>query len=269
MKVLKLIAYCILFSNAIWSQERILNGQIIADSIASREVNVVNLNSKQGTVNLKNGNFQISAKAGDTIFFSSLQYEPHQITVVAEDFTEVKNVYLHPLINELEGVNLSNVDLTGFLNKDVEVIENQGYYNASSLGFPVIKNRSTLAERRLYTAGNQLIWSKPTTVPNLTISVDRVMNEISGKMAMLRRQRINEIEKMSLEKAYSIFNNKFYTDELGISENLIEDFLYFCVTFKSFSRLIEEEKKTLDLIEFLIEKSTAYKVFKELDNEQN
>ena len=269
MKVLNLIVCCALFSNVIWSQEKNLKGQIIADSIAFREINVVNLNSKQGTVNLKNGYFQISAKAGDTISFSSLQYEPQQITVVAEDFTEVKNVYLHPLINELDGVNLSNVDLTGFLNKDVEVIETQEYYNASSLGFPVIKNRSTLAERRLYTAGNQLIWSKPTTVPNLTISVDRVMNEVSDKMAMLRRQRINEIEKMSLEKAYSIFNSKFYTDELGISENLIEDFLYFCVTFKSFSRLIKKEKKTLDLIEFLIEKSTAYKVFKELDNEQN
>ena len=127
-----------------WSQEKNLKGQIIADSIAFREVNVVNLNSKRGTVNQKDGYFEISAKAGDTIFFSSLQYEP-----------------------------------------------------------------------------------------------------------------------------YPIFNSKFYTDELGISENLIEDFLYFCVTFKSFSRLIEEEKKTLDLIEFLIEKSTAYKVFKELDNEQN
>lgn len=243
MKVLKLIAYCILFSNAIWSQERILNGQIIADSIASREVNVVNLNSKQGTVNLKNGNFQISAKAGDTIFFSSLQYEPHQITVVAEDFTEVKNVYLHPLINELEGVNLSNVGLTGFLNKDVEFIETQRYYNASSLGFPVIKNRSTLAERRLYTAGNQLIWSKPTIVPNLTISVDRVLNEFSGKMAMLRRQRINEIEKMSLEKAYSIFSSSFYTDELGISENLIEDFYISVLLLKAFQDLLSRKRK--------------------------
>jgi hypothetical protein len=74
---------------------------------------------------------------------------------------------------------------------------------------------------------------------------------------------------MSLEKANSIFSSSFYTDDLEIPENLIEDFLYFCITFKSFSKLIEEEKKTLDLIEFLIEKSTAYKVFKEFDNEQN
>ena len=79
MKVLKLIAYCILFSNAMWSQEKNLKGQIIADSIAFREVNVVNLNSKRGTVNQKDGYFEISAKAGDTIFFSSLQYEPYPI----------------------------------------------------------------------------------------------------------------------------------------------------------------------------------------------
>lgn len=248
----------LLISSFTWAQEENFSGKIIADSIAYREVNVVNLNSKQGTVNLKNGYFEISAKAGDIIFFSSLQYEPYQITVTAEDFKNEKKIYLLPLINELEEVKVSNINLTGLLSKDVEAIETQPYLDASNFGLPVVKNRSTLAQRRVYTA---------TTSGGGIVPLDPIINYFSGRLAMVYRQRDYEIEKSLMEKAYYIFPLDFYTQELQVPENLVEDFLYYCATFKPFPDLIVKEMQTLDLVQFLKQKSVDYIKLKEINNE--
>ncbi|MDT0293217.1 carboxypeptidase-like regulatory domain-containing protein [Mesonia ostreae] len=252
-----LIAF-LLFSGAIYAQKRVFSGKIIADSISIREVNVVNLNSKKGTINNANGRFQISAKAGDTLFFSSLQYEPYQITVAAEDFTGEKRIYLLPLVNELEEVNISDLYLTGLLDKDVETIETQPYLNAASFGLPVVKNRSTLAERRIYTA---------TITGGGIIPIDPIINYFSGRLAMVYRQLDYENEKAAMEKAYYIFPIDFYTEELKIPEALIEDFIYYCIGFKPFKDLIVKEKPTLALIKFLKETAMSYHKFKEINIE--
>ncbi|MDQ7917483.1 hypothetical protein RBU60_07845 [Mesonia sp. MT50] len=249
----------LLFSGVSWAQKRVFSGKIIADSISFREVNVVNLNSKQGTINQANGKFKISAKAGDSLFFSSLQYEPYQITVVAEDFKGEKRIYLLPLVNELEEVNISDLNLTGLLQKDVETIETQPYLNAASFGLPVVRNRSTLAERRIYTA---------TITGGGIIPVDPIINYFSGRLAMVYRQLDYEKEKGLMEKAYYIFPIDFYTEELEIPEPLIEDFLYYCISFKPFKELIVKEKPTLALIEFLKENAISYQKFKEIEDEQ-
>lgn len=246
------------FSGFTWAQKGVFSGKIIADSISFREVNVVNLNSKQGTINQSNGRFQISAKVGDSLFFSSLQYELYQITVVAEDFTKEKKIYLLELVNELEEVNISDLHLTGLLARDVETIETQPYFNAASFGLPVVKNRSTLAERRIYTA---------TITGGGIIPIDPIINYFSGRLAMVYRQLDYENEKAAMEKAYAIFPVDFYTEELHIPENLIEDFLYFCNGFKPFKDLIVKEKPTLALIRFLKETAIDYHKFKEIEIE--
>jgi len=108
----------------------------------------------------------------------------------------------------------------------------------------------------LYLLFSGAVWSKEKEVYGqiITGSISfrevHVVNEISGKMTMLRCQRKYEIKKSIVEKVYPIFPNSFYTDELGFPENLIEDFLYFCITFKSFSRLLKKKKQTLELIQF-------------------
>ncbi|MGO1585674.1 MAG: hypothetical protein ACTH6S_03695 [Mesonia sp.] len=191
------------------------------------------------------------------MFFSSLQYEPYQITVAAQDFTKEKKIYLFPLINELEEVNISNLNLIGLLDKDVETIETQPYLNAASFGLPVVKNRSTLAERRIYTA----------TTGGGIIPVDPIINYFSGRLAMVYRQLDYEKEKGLMEKAYYIFPIDFYTEELQIPEPLIEDFLYYCIGFKPFKELIVKEKPTLALIGFLKETAISYQKFKEIDDE--
>ena len=59
-------------------------GKIVADSISFTQVNIVNLTQKLGTVNAKSGEFSIDAKIGDEVMFSSVQYEPYQVTISKE-----------------------------------------------------------------------------------------------------------------------------------------------------------------------------------------
>ena len=115
-----------------FSQEQ-FQGQIIADSIGFTQVNIVNLTQKIGTVNNTKGEFIIDAEEGDKIMFSSVQYEPYQITVTLDILQQTDNkIYLFRLVNELEEVNISNIDLTGNLVEDAANIKTKPFFNSTS-----------------------------------------------------------------------------------------------------------------------------------------
>ncbi len=233
-----------------FSQEQ-FQGQIIADSIAFTQVNIVNLNQELGTTNNSQGEFVIDAEVGDEVIFSSVQYEPYQITVTQEMLQQKDNIiYLFPLVNELEEVKISDIDLSGDLNKDANSIETNPFFDPKKHGLPVnTKPKPTTAQRRIYTA----------STGGGIIPLDPVINTITGRMAMLYRQRDYEIEKNLMVKAYNSRPLDFFIIDLGIPEDLVEDFLYYCVTFKPFKELIVQKENTFKLSEFYKEKAKAYK----------
>jgi len=51
---------------------------------------------------------------------------------------------------------------------------------------------------------------------------------------------------------------------LGLSEDLISDFMYYCAEDKYFENLLENSKR-LSLLEFFQEKAKLYKALKEVD----
>jgi len=241
----------LLFSAASFAQDR-FSGKIIADSIAFTQVNIVNLTQELGTTNNSTGEFVIDAGVGDEVIFSSVQYEPYQITVTSAMLQQKKNiVYLFPLVNELEEVKISDIDLSGDLNKDANRIETSPFFDPKDHGLPVnTKPKPTTAQRRIYTA---------TTSGGGIIPLDPIINAISGRLAMVYRQRDYEIDKNLMVKAYNSRPLEFFVIDLDIHEDLIEDFLYYCVTFKPFRELIVQKENTFKLSEFYKEKAKAYK----------
>ncbi|WP_299442109.1 hypothetical protein [uncultured Aquimarina sp.] len=251
-----LIVILLFMSTNIFGQSQRLKGVIVADSLEGFAINIVNYTKKIGTTNDERGAFEIPAAVNDSIIFSSVQYEVISIIVSERDLDNQNfQLKLYPVIQKLDQVNVSNINLSGSIEKDTKDIKVTPVVNNKTLGLPYkdIK-QPTRAERRIYTA----------TASNGILSVDRIINTISGKLKKLKNNKAIEDLKTLIQKGEQSFSTTFFVDALELPENLITDFMYYCAEDDYFKNLLENSKK-ISLLEFFKQKAISYKKHKEID----
>ncbi|GGX21539.1 hypothetical protein [Aquimarina muelleri] len=242
----------ILLSLSVYGQSEILKGKIIADSLQGYAINIVNFTKKTGTTNDENGFFEIPANPGDSIVFSSVQYQIRSIIVHKNQFLENGfTVVLTPVIQQLDQVKVSNVELSGYLDADLKTLDLSPFVDNQILGLPFSdKPQPTLAQRRIYTARSGIL--------------DLPINYLNGKLKKLKKiKAIDDLNKI-VQKGETTFDPSFFINELKLPENLIPDFMYYCAKDDYFKNRIENSNK-LTLVEFFQKKVISYKKHKELD----
>jgi hypothetical protein len=87
------------------------------------EVNIVNINQVVGTSTNDNGEFEISAKANDTLHLSYLGYKSIKVRVT-NDWIKFGNtkIEMTELALALEEVTVKQLELTGYLEVDIQQI---------------------------------------------------------------------------------------------------------------------------------------------------
>lgn len=108
-----------------------------ADSKPLESVNIVNLNQVIGTTTNSKGEFEISAKANDTLHFSYLGFKSIKVRVT-NDWLKFgsSNIELTELALALEEVVVNQLKLTGYLEVDIKqvpAINNNYRYSISGL----------------------------------------------------------------------------------------------------------------------------------------
>ncbi|MBJ6368356.1 carboxypeptidase-like regulatory domain-containing protein [Snuella sedimenti] len=108
-----------------------------ADGSFLESVNIVNLNQVIGTTTNNEGEFQISAKANDTLHFSYLGFKSIKVRVTNDwiKFGDSK-IELTELALALEEVVVNQLRLTGYLEVDIKqvpIINNNYRYSISGL----------------------------------------------------------------------------------------------------------------------------------------
>ncbi len=249
MKHFYLIFLLLLTSFSVLAQD-IFKGYIIADSIGETQVNIVNLNQKTGVVNNNKGQFSIAAKVGDSLVFSSVQYEPYAIQIKAGQLDKMNYIYLYTIVNKLEEVQLSNISLSGDLTQDTKKIETY-VFDPSKFGLPVSTGKvRTIEEKRLYTA---------QTGGAIGVLID----VISGRMAMLKRQvEYQKLENL-IRKARQKLGDNFFTESLALPHEKIDDFLYFLENTDATFVHKTKNLNNLEWIDYLKSKLTAFHNFTE------
>lgn len=202
--------------------EKILHGKIVAETGLVAGVNIVNLVNEKSTTSDSNGNFFILAKADDLLVLSSVNLE-YQRRIIDEDDLKSDQIIIKMTskITQLEEV---------IVNKYPEI-------NAVSLGISAkgIK-KYTPAERRLYTANS---------TPG-----DALLNLLSGRTAMLKKEIEVEKKERSLVLFEALFEDDFYTKNLKIPANYVKGFQYYCIEDAKISEVLKSKNKTK--IEFLL-----------------
>lgn len=233
------------------ASEKILHGKIIVESGNPAGVTIINLVNEKSTVSDNNGDFFILTKAEDLLVFSSVNLEYHRRIIDEDDLkNELVIIKMTAKVTELEEV---------IVNRRPEI-------NAVSLGIsPRGIKKYTPAERRLKTAGD----FKPIHLLQIlggSMPVDPLINAISGRTAMLKRELEVEKKERLLILFNSLFAETYFSNTLKIPSDYIKGFQYYCIEDGKFSEALKSKNKTK--IEFLVVPlATKYKKIIANENE--
>lgn len=242
---MRFLIICLLLPILSFSQT-ILKGEI-ANSGDNEGIHVFNKTYQKYTITDKKGGFEIPVRINDTVVFSAIQYKLKHLIITSELIKEqLLFVLLEMNVNELDEVFIKP-KLSGNLLSDSQKIKTRDLITAKTLGLPnahVIP--PTQEERKLYTA----------THGGGLVSVDAIINAISGRTKMLKKQ-LKLAKKSKLENTvYSSFSQTM-VESFSIPEDKVYDFLYYASSDELFVQIVKT-KSNIIIYDFIQAKSKSY-----------
>lgn len=218
---INLLSFCLILISAIslaqTTGEKLLHFKIIAAGATVDGVNVLNIVNQQHTISDQNGEFYINAKFDDLLVITAVNLEIKRKLIEEEDLqSDLISIKMIPKNTELE---------------EVKVNEYANITSASVGIVPKNQKKYTPAERKLYTAQSGIL--------------DPVLNWMSGRTTMLKKEVIVEKKEMLLVKLDGQFEDQYYTHELKIPQEYIKGFHYYLIENDEFAKALLAKNKTL------------------------
>lgn len=203
-----------LFFSSVYAQTAtltLLKGKITSQIKELNEVYVTNLRSESNTVTDGNGNFSMFVKVGDTLQFSGLQVITKK-TVIDENEI-IKKLFVITLHAKV--IPLDEVEVKTYPN-----------INAVSLGIlEKPAKKYTPAERKLKVASD----ADGKIGFGGSVGLDPLLNWMSGRTTMLKKELTIERKEKLLEKIENLFPIEYFTDNLKIPKENFRGFWYYAI----------------------------------------
>lgn len=235
---LKLLVFLFPLCQFVFSQDIFLmKGKIVSDSHNLEGIHVVNYSKHEGVTTERGGYFSVNVSVNDTLLFSAIHLKGYMHVVTEED--KIRENFFVPM--ESNTNLLDEVTLTKYKNITPE-----------ALGIiPKGMKSYTPAERRLATAGD-FRWYSPLLIPVGGMSVDGLLNAISGRTAMLKKEVEVEKNERLIDDIKFHYNEEFMINKLHIEEDYVDGFVYFLLDEQEFLIPFKEKNKTM--CEFVLSK---------------
>jgi len=244
---------CILFlglTQIVLGQE-LLKGRVASNAGDIEGIYVVNAQTEVMAITDAFGSFSIAAKTGDTLVFSSIQFKEYRIIVSQENFSDLDfSVKLSPVIHQLQEV----------------IIKRYDNINSVSLGIiPGDQKSYTAAERKLQTATGLNATANAGTMAGGSVSADPLLNFISGRTAMLKKEVAVEKKEAFMKLLENMFKPEHFVDRLKIPLEYVKGFEYYVVDNDKFTAILNAKNRTT--VEFLLgELAVKYKEIIAVEN---
>ena len=225
-----------------YNQDReLIQGKVIYRNINVVAANVINNTSQNTTITDDLGEFQIYAREGDEIIFSSVQYIIRTVRITDEIIKNKRlTVQINERIRELDEVVITPDNTEKFLDLKEEEFK----------GFDYIADKSTRVQNNL------------TETRQLKNGVDFVN---IFKLLKTIIDSKSEEEKESLlasEVIPYLLEDDFFTESLLLASSQIVDFLIYIDSRPNSVDILLEKNEFL-LIDFLLNESIRYKEINE------
>lgn len=219
-----------------------LNGKVTADVSILEGIYVINKQTEKASITDQEGYFSIQAAVGDTLLFSAAQFKETTLFLSQGDVEQAMlYVKVTPIINQLR-----------------EVIVRNGI-NATSLGIiPRGQKIYTPAERKLYTASDLNASANAGSMMGGSVSADPLLNWISGRTKMLKKEVEIEKKESYLRQLENMFTADYFVSKLKIPAEYVKGFEYYSIENERFVTVLKSKNVTMTT--FLIgELATKYK----------
>ena len=239
--MLKKIFFFLFVIQFSFSQEReLIQGKVIYRNINVPAANVINNTSQSSTITNDEGEFQIYAKQGDEIIFSSVQYIIRTVRVNEEILKNKRIiVQINQRVRELDEVVITPDDTDKFLDLKEEQFK----------GFDYLADKSTKIENIL-TDNRQF-------VDGLNfVNIFKLLSSIVDSKSEEERLSILPSEALPL-----ILEENFFLNTLELEIFEVNDFLSLLDQDQEVKKLIIQKNQFL-LIDYLLNKSETYKELK-------
>lgn len=231
---------------SVFSQQKILKGRILADSLEVYKINTVNITQEIGTTTKPNGEFSLAVYLRDSIVFSSLVHAFHSLIFITSDLEKPIEISLGRQINNLPEVVLTPYDLSGQLDKDITQVPTY-HLDQTRLGFKI--------PRRLNYPKSELKRVKRFSIGLAnSIPIDYIIMLMNGQLSELERYKKNIQLKKQKDAILTYFTPDYITESLGIDSLYVDGFMYFCIEDLQFIQIFKTDKlAVLDSLKMKVE----------------
>lgn len=216
-----------------------MNGKICSERGDLEGIYIINIATEETAISNEGGFFSISAVVGDTLMISGIQVKGMKIALTACHFeNEFLFIKTEPVVNQLKEV----------------IVRRYDNINAVALGIiPNGQKSYTPAERKLKAASSY----DAEFGLNTSFSIDPLLNLLSGRTAMLKKEVEVEKKEFYLKKLAAMFEDYYFINKLKIPSEYVKGFLYYIVENERFITIFKSKNKTMT--EFLMgELATKY-----------
>ena len=237
----KLLFLFLLFQFGYSQDRQLIQGKVIYRNINVVAANVINNTSQSTTITDDLGEFQIYAKEGDEIIFSSVQYIIRTVRITDEIIKNKRlTIQINERIRELDEVVITPDNTEKFLDLKEEEFK----------GFDYVADKSTKIENPL------------TETRELRYGVDFV-NIFKLLKTIIDSKSEEEKENLIASEVIPyLFEDDFFTENLLLASSQINDFLIYIDTRPNVIDVLLEKNQFL-LIDFLLNESIRYKEINE------
>ena len=236
--MLKKILFFILIIQFSYSQNReLIQGKVIYRNIDVPAANVINNTAQSSTITNDQGEFEIYAKEGDEIIFSSVQYIIRTVRVNKEILENKRIiVQINQRVRELDEIVVTPEDTQKFLDLKEEQFK----------GFDYIADKSTKIQ-------NVLTDNRQVVNGLNFVNIFKLLSSIVD--AKSEEEKLNIIPSEVLPY---VLEENFFSGVLELESFEINDFLSKLDSDTEMKNLILEKNQFL-IIDYLLNKADTYK----------
>jgi hypothetical protein len=236
--MLKKILFFILIIQFSYSQNReLIQGKVIYRNIDVPAANVINNTAQSSTITNDQGEFEIYAKEGDEIIFSSVQYIIRTVRVNKEILENKRIiVQINQRVRELDEVVITPEDTQKFLDLKEEQFK----------GFDYVADKSTKIQ-------NVLTDNRQVVNGLNFVNIFKLLSSIVD--AKSDEEKLNIIPSEVLPY---VLEENFFSGVLELESFEINDFLSKLDSDTEMKNLILEKNQFL-IIDYLLNKADTYK----------
>jgi hypothetical protein len=222
----------------------ILIGKVLLKEEVILNVHIINKKTNLGSITNDKGVFEIPVKIGDSLYFSHLNLKDEIILITKEVFSSSNfNVQLKEKTYTLKAFTLQKPRSIFYIDK--EIMPNNGVLvNTKTLNLPYA---NTQAKK-----DNAVFKIRAGGVVNL----GNLISRINGDYKQKKRVKKLKNEDFQLQKIRAHFTDDFFTTDLKIREEYINQFLNYCIHKNIITTFTRDNP--MQLTQLLIEESRLF-----------